>query len=295
MESGQQSGTFFDRLQNSYEDMSSSYRKIADYISENVDEVILSSAGRVAGQACVSESAVVRFAQFLGYSGFPDLKRELIQFYREQMTPSKKFQGYLQSIRNERHFYSQIALQEIEHLQHSINTIDDDSLDRAAELIIRSNHRYVYATAGSNDAMASYMSFRLNRFRLRSTAVLDTGIKIFERFTQFTTDDFIIHYSFYKPRSDHMTLMDFLKKRNIPNLLITDSLIPDMVENADIVLFARRGPFGVFHSLIIPMAITNALIVAVAQKLGDSAIDALEDLSAIRQVYSYDALTSTRQ
>ena len=119
-------------------------------------------------------------------------------------------------------------------------------------------------------------------------AIYDSGVRMFERFPQFTPNDFIIIYSFYKPRADHIAIMDFLKKRKIPNLLITDSLTPAIVENADIVLFARRGPFGVFHSHIIPMAITNALLVAVAQKLGNLALDALEDLDLIRQQYNND-------
>ncbi len=283
---------YFSRAASKYDTLSINQKKIADYITENVDEVILSSAAKIAGILNISEAAVVRFAQYLGYSGYPDLKRELIRFYRDQMTPNSKFEKYLETLENEKRFYAQIAEQEIDHLKDSIQSVDDESLNRAADHIIGKQHRFIFATAGSNEAIASYLSFRLNRFKLRSTPVLTSGIKLFERFGQLTPDDFVIHYSFYKPLNDHRILMDFLKKRSIPNLLITDSLIPSMVDHADIVLFARRGPFGVFHSLIIPMAITNALIVAVAQKLGVQAIEALEDLSSIRESYAFDGLTS---
>ena len=71
-------GDFFQRVQTRYDGLSASSRKIADYVTARFDEVIFSSAAELADALDTSEATVVRFAQSLGYTGFPDLKRELI-------------------------------------------------------------------------------------------------------------------------------------------------------------------------------------------------------------------------
>lgn len=285
------SGEYFDRLNEKFDALSATQQKIGQYISANFDEVIFSSAAELGDRLDTSEAAIVRFAQAVGYAGFPDLKRELVRYYREQLTPGRKFENYLETLVEHDQFYAKVVEQEIQYLKNSVSMIDGIAFTRAVDTIVAADHRFVYAT-GANEGLAAYLSFRLNRFRLRSTPDTTVGRNIFERFPQFTKHDAVITYSFYQANADHNVLMDFLKRRGIPNVLITDTPVPPMVRNADIVLFARRGPYSAFHSLVVPMAITNALILAVAQKLGHGAIESLDELSAIRRSYQYEAVTS---
>lgn len=285
---------FFQRVQEHYDSLSITNRRIADYTTAHFDEVIFLSAAELAAELDTSEAAVVRFAQSLGYSGYPDLKRVLVRHYRDQITPARKVERYLKTVTADYHFYSQVIESEIESLRESIATVDGEPFKKAVSAICNAEHRYVYAS-GVNAGLANYMSFRLNRFRLRTTAETDSGKYVFERFAQLQPTDVVINYSFYQPAPEHLALMDFVKRRGIPNVLITDTNVPPMVRNAELVLYGRRGPFGVFHSLIVPMAISNALILAVAERLGSQAIAALQELSDIRRDYSHagvEALSS---
>ena len=81
-------------------------------------------------------------------------------------------------------------------------------------------------------------------------------------------------------------MMEFLNREKIPNLLITDLQSNPILRTADLVLSAKRGPFGTFQSQIVPMAITNALIIGTAEKLGDNAYKSLDTLENLRSYYN---------
>jgi DNA-binding MurR/RpiR family transcriptional regulator len=284
-------GEFFVRVTELYDSLSKTNRRIADYVASRFDEVIFSSVASIAAELGTSEATIVRFAQTLGYSGFPDLKRELVTHYREQISPAKKLKNYLDTLSPGDRFYGEIVEQEIEYLKNSVKTVQGEAFHEAVTLICEAGHRYVYAT-GANTGLAQYMSFRLNRFRLHTSASSDTGKNIFENFPLFNKNDVVITYSFHQPTREHKVLMDFTSKNGVKTILITDTFVPPMVQNADLVLYARRGPFGLFHSLIVPMAISNALIMAVASRLGKDSIESLQDLSDIRRMYAYEGVGS---
>ncbi len=281
---------FFQRLRENYQSLSATYKRIGDYVSAKFDEVIFLSVAQLAEELDTSEAAVVRFAQALGYSGFPDLKKELVNYYRDSVTPAKKVESYLDAIGDQSHLYGAMIQQEIEYLQQSVATLDEETFDKAVERLCNAKHRYIYSIGRANEGLATYFSFRLNRFRLRSTPVSEAGKNLFDKFLLFGQEDLVVNYAFYQPTRDSNALMDYLNRNDIPNLLITDSNIPPMVQDADMVLYARRGPYGVFHSLLVPMAITNALVIAVAQKLGNEAIEALQELNRIRRSYFHEGV-----
>jgi DNA-binding MurR/RpiR family transcriptional regulator len=145
--------------------------------------------------------------------------------------------------------------------------------------------------SGSNESLATYLCFHLTRFRKKTVLIPDTGKNIFEKLILLTPKDFVVVYAFYKPTPDIINLLDFLHRKKIPNLLITDTRVPLMVRNAHLVLYAKRGPFGAFLSSLVPMAVTNALIIRVAEKLGEKAMEALRELSDIRTTYYHEEIS----
>lgn len=283
------SDDIFLKIQNNYKDLSATSKKLADFVTANYDEVIFLSASDLALQIKTSEAAIVRFAQAVGYTGFPEFKRELIRYYREQTTPARKVKYYLEDLPGSSNFYNNIVEKEINSLKESVKTVDEKELLKAIKIISEAKHRYIYAT-GVNSDLANYLTYRLNRFKLKSSAEIYYGKAVFEKMIHFTKDDVIINYGFYQPNREHKVLMHYLNQKGIPNILITDTRVPPMVQNADVVLYARRGPFGTFHSLMVPMAVTNAIIIGVAEKLGTSAISALQELSDLRRAYKYEPL-----
>lgn len=280
----------FSRIHEAYDRLPKKQKMIADYISTNVQEVIFYSISELASVLGTSEAAVVRFAQSLGYSGYPQLRKILIRYYKEHLSAASRIKSYLGEIKGQDFIYPSMVRKEIEYLSESVSSIDQQNFNSAVEQICRANTIYVFGS-GSNESLANYLCFRLNRFRKKTVLVRDTGKNIFEKLILLTPEDFVVVYAFYRPTADIVSLLDFVHSRQIPNLLITDTRVPPMVRNAQLVLCAKRGPFGVFLSAIVPMAVTNALIIRAAEKLGEKAMEALRELSDIRTSYYHEELS----
>jgi DNA-binding MurR/RpiR family transcriptional regulator len=280
----------FSQIHEAYDRLPKKQKKIADYISSNVQEVIFYSISELAAVLETSEAAVVRFAQNLGYSGYPQLRKILIQYYKEHLSAANRIKSYLGGIKGHDFIYPDMVRKEIEYLSESVSSIDKKSFNAAVRYLCRADTIYVFGS-GSNESLATYLCFRLNRFRKKTVLIPDTGKNIFEKLILLTPKDFVVVYAFYKPTPDILSLLDFIHKKQIPNLLITDTRVPPMVRNAELVLYAKRGPFGIFLSCLVPMAVTNALIIRVAEKLGDKAMEALRELSDIRITYYHEEVS----
>jgi DNA-binding MurR/RpiR family transcriptional regulator len=280
----------FAHIHKVYDGLPRKQKKIADFVSSNVQEVIFYSISELASVLDTSEAAVVRFAQSLGYSGYPELRKVLIRYYKEHLSAANRIKSYLGEIKGQDFIYPEMVRKEIEYLSESVSSIDKRDFNAAVRYLCRADTTYVFGS-GSNEPLATYLCFRLNRFRKKAVLIPDTGKNIFERLILLTPKDFVVVYAFYKPSADIIHLLDYVHTKQIPNLLVTDTRVPLMVRNAELVLCAKRGPFGAFHSAIVPMAVTNALIIRVAEKLGDKAMEALRELSDIRTTYYHEEVS----
>lgn len=278
-----------DNIHSSYEDLPKQLKKIADYLTFNLQDAIFYSISELAGKLEMSESAIVRFSKTLGYSGFPELKKELVIYYKNHIHPANKIKSYLDELPHDDFLYVSMIKKEIDYLSKSVSSIDKSVFDKAIDKICSGENIYIFGH-GSSEAPACFLNFRLNRFNIKTFRISDTGRNLLEKLIHITDRDFAIVYcffkSFYKSSYDNEYLMEFLNREKIPNLLITDLQSNPILRSADLVLSAKRGPFGTFQSQIVPMAITNALIIGTAEKLGDDAFKSLDRLENIRSYYN---------
>jgi len=267
-----------------YDSLSKLQKRIADYIVANLGEVVFTSVTNLSEILGVSDATIVRFAQELGYSGFPELKDELIKYYKIYLNPAVRIEKYIGDTGSEELTYKSITNREIKHLEESIKTVNEKAFKQAVDAICTTDNIYIFGT-GSNEPLSSHLAYRLARFSLNVSLISVSGRNLFEKLLKVRKDDLMIAFAFYKPSLDFQRLMSITKEKGVKAILITDSHIPNMIKNASIVLYGKRGPFGFFHSPIVPMAITNALIIRTANKLGDRAIESLKQLAELRKKY----------
>lgn len=280
-----------DRIRAGYEGLPKSHKKIADFIVTRFQDVIFFSISEFATALGTSEAGIFRFAQYFGFSGYPELKKELIRYYKGQLDPESKIRSALGEFRGSTSLYSDMIEQEISYLRLSEKAVDKDTFDRSIGLIVGSQTVHAYG-AGSNESLAHYFCYRINRFRIRTSKIVETGKELCERLIRIERNDFVVVYSFNKTSAEVSALLEQLKEKEVPSLLITNTRVPPVLKNSDLVIAAERGPFGTFQSPLVPMAITNALIVGVAERLGDRALDSLKDISRLRKRYFDDELSN---
>ncbi len=289
-ENEEQSPDILHKIQTHYDGLSKQLKKIADYVTYNVQDVIFYSISELATKLGMSESAIVRFSKAIGHAGFPELKKELIQYYKDHINPARKIESYLEDLPQDDFLYISMIEKEIDYLSRSAKSISPDVFNKAVDRICSAKNIYIFGH-GTSESLACFLNFRLNRFNLKTRQVNQTGRNLLEELIHINEDDFAIVYcffkSFYKSSYDNEYLMEFLKRENIPNLLITDLEANPILRSADLILSASRGPFGTFQSQIVPMAITNSLIIGTAEKLGNNAFQSLERLENIRSYYDH--------
>lgn len=276
----------YNKILQKYDDLPKQQKKIADYIIRHFDEVVFLSITKLATVLDVSEATIVRFAQNLGHKGFPELKNDLVKYYREYLTPGERMKRSIETIPDDPFNYAQMVEFEVQLLKSSVNTIDRESLKEAVDAILLAKTIYVFGNSG-NECLANHLGFRLSRFKLKVIQQSVSGKNLFEKLFVIDKNDLIIDYHFYKSTIDFRRLMDVCEEKHIPVLLITDSILPPLVKKAKIILHAERGPVGTFHSQVVPVAINNAIINGVASRLGKKAIQALSELSEMRKKHYY--------
>ncbi|MCK5673441.1 MAG: MurR/RpiR family transcriptional regulator [Spirochaetales bacterium] len=282
----------YNRILEKYDYLPKQQKKIADYIISRYDEVVFFSITKLAKTLQVSEATVVRFAQNLGHKGFPELKEDLVNYYREYLTPGERMKRSIEELPEDPMQYKGHVSREIQLLQDSMQALDNDSFINAVNQIVNAKRIYIFGNGG-NECLANHLTFRLSRFKLNAIQQSVSGKNLFEKLLQIESTDMIVAFHFYKPTVDFRRLMEVCTEKKIPVLLITDSLIPPMIRDADIILLAPRGSAGTFHSQVVPMAINNALINGVASKMGDKAVNALQELSEMRRKHYFNSFSSS--
>jgi DNA-binding MurR/RpiR family transcriptional regulator len=282
----------YNRILEKYDDLPKQQKKIADYIISRYDEVVFFSITKLASTLQVSEATVVRFAQNLGHKGFPELKEDLVKYYREYLTPGERMKRSIEELPDDPLQYRGHVTREIQLLQDSMQALDNDNFIKAVDQIVNANRIYIFGNGG-NECLANHLTFRLSRFKLNAIQQSVSGKNLFEKLLQIQSTDMIVAFHFYKPTIDFRRLMEVCSEKKIPVLLITDSLSPPMIRDADIILLAPRGSAGTFHSQVVPMAINNALINGVASRMGDRAVNALQELSELRRKHYFNSFSSS--
>lgn len=270
-----------------YDSFPKQQKKIADFILSNVSEVIHYPLSRIADEIQVSNASIVRFAKNLGYKGFPDFREDLFSNYKAIFSPGNRVRTLIDEFNDEEISYKSITEQEIQYLMKSVNTVDDNDFYGSVNLICNAERVHVLA-GGSNKMLGQHLSFRLNRFGIDVKHHSEGGMRLLEGFLTLKSTHVAIAYDFIRTSDELKLFIKVMKQNKIPVILVTDILTPFIVKDCDHVLFAERGPHRAIHSPLVPMAITNSLLLGVAKKLEKKAFDHLDCLDKLRHEYFFE-------
>lgn len=279
-------------MDSQYPKMSKGHKAIANYIKENYDEAVFMTAAKIGEELGISESTVVRFATKIGYKGFPEFQAALADWVKNQLNSvSKVGAKYGRSSQSE--ILISVLTGDIERIQDTMGQIDPESFERAADEILSAKNVYVIGLR-SCEPLAGFLAFYLNMVRgnvflLNTTSVSET----FEQMIRVNENDCVIGISF--PRYSMRTLkaMEFARDRNARVISITDNEYSPMRMYSSCTLFARSDMVSIVDSLVAPLSVINALVVALCLKAPEAVKDNLELLEETwsnYQVYLNDEI-----
>ena len=280
------------RIEEKYAKMSKGQRRLADYVCDNYDKAVFLTAAKLGETVGVSESTVVRFAIQLGYKGYPGFQKALEELVRNKLNSIQRMEVTYGRI-SQSEILETVLQSDIEKIKQTLTVIDHKAFDLAINTILDAKKIYVIGIR-SCAPLASFLAFYLNLI-CEDVIVVNTNSssEVFEQLIRIGSDDVIIGISF--PRYSMRTLkaLEFASNRKAKVITLTDSIHSPMNLYSSCNLIARSDMASIVDSLVAPLSVINALVVALCMKKQGEVIDTLETLEKIwgeYQVYSGDEL-----
>ena len=280
------------KIDKNYEQMSKGQKLLADYILKNYDKAVFLTAAKLGKVVGVSESTVVRFATQLVYQGYPGFQKALEELVRNKLNSIQRMEVTYGRI-SQSEILASVLQSDIEKIKLTLANMDQNAFELAVETILNAKRIYVVGIR-SCAPLANFLSFYLNLIFDNVTSVhTNSSSEIFEQLIRIGAEDVIIGISF--PRYSMRTLkaLEFASNRKAKVITLTDSVHSPMTLYSSCNLIARSDMASIVDSLVAPLSVVNALVVALCMKKQKDVIATLETLEQIwdeYQVYSSDEL-----
>ena len=262
----------------SYKNMSKGQKQIAQYILENYDKAAFITASKMGSLVGVSESTVVRFAYALGYDGYPALQRSLQELIRNKLTSVQRIQ--LTEDIQESDVLKTVLKADMHNIRATIENVDEQAFNRVVTGLLSAKRVYVLGQRGSTP-LAEFFGYYLN-FVLDDVCVVTAGIgDIFEQLIRIEEGDVCVGISFPRYSTRTVEGMKFAKGKGARVFALTDSRLSPLAECAEEVLVARSDMASFADSLVAPLSLINAIIVALSIRKKDEVSQRFAQLEAI--------------
>lgn len=280
------------RIEEKYAKMSKGQRRLADYVCQNYDKAVFLTAAKLGETVGVSESTVVRFAIQLGYKGYPGFQKALEELVRNKLNSIQRMEVTYGRI-SQSEILETVLHSDIEKIKQTLSVIDHKAFNLAIDTILGAERIYVIGIR-SCAPLASFLGFYLNLICENVTTVAtNSSSEIFEQLIRINENDVIIGISFPRYSMRALKALEFAGNRKAKVITLTDSIHSPMNLYSSCSLIARSDMASIVDSLVAPLSVINALVVALCMKKQKEVVSTLETLEQLwgeYQVYSGDEL-----
>ena len=257
---------------------------IANFILNSYDTAAFMTASRLGKTVNVSESTVVRFAAELGYDGYPAMQKALQEMIRNKLTAVQRIEVSNDRIGNH-DILSMVLQSDIEKIRMTLEEADREAFGRTVDTILDAKRIYILGVR-SAAAIASFLGFYFNLIFENVTLVnTASASEIFEQLLRVKKGDVVIGVSFPRYSKRTVKAMEFAHDRGASVVAITDSVTSPLAAIADHALLAKSDMASFVDSLVAPLSMVNALIVAVSRRKNSDLAQIFGELERIWDEY----------
>ena len=259
-------------------------KRIANYILESYDKAAFMTASKLGKRVNVSESTVVRFAAELGYDGYPSMQRSLQKMIRNRLTSVQRIE-----VANDRmgdqDVLDMVLHSDIDKIRLTLEEIDRESFDKAADAIVAARRIYIVGLR-SSASIATFLGFYFNLIFDNVVMIsANTVSEVLESLLRVGEGDVVIGISFPRYSSRAVQAMSFAPDRGATTIAITGSGVSPLASIARNTLEGRSDMASFVDSLVAPLSLVNALLVAVSRKKNEDLSKTFETLEKIWEEY----------
>jgi DNA-binding MurR/RpiR family transcriptional regulator len=266
-------------IQENFPRLSKGQKLIAEFIMNNYDKAAFMTASKLGDKVGISESTVVRFANALGYDGYPKLQKELQELIKTKLTTVQRLE-MSQDYTSEGTVLKKVLKADMDNIRATLEEMDTEIFQKVVNSIFNAKRIYIMGLRSST-TLAEYLGFYLN-FILDNVNVVPSGISdVFEQMLRVGKDDLVIGISFPRYSLNTLKVLNFAKEQGAKVVGITDSHISPIATIADYTLIAHSNMASFVDSLVAPLSLINALTVAVGMREKDKITNTFNKLENI--------------
>jgi DNA-binding MurR/RpiR family transcriptional regulator len=274
-----------EKIQTNFPALSANGKKIAEHIVADGTTVSFASLRQLAQMVGVSESAIVRFAQDLGYRGYPELRRQLQQEVKERLSSAARMRETLLKVRGREGLVRDLFQKDIELIGETLTDLSYEEFAKAIDLIWNAKRVFIVGLR-SPFSLAYFLYFRLVRLQIDARLITVTGSSsLFEQLALLRKRDLLIVLGFADIPKEANIAIDHALKVRAKVLGITYPPTSEIGQRAHVVLLAKRGTHSMVQSLTAPFCLLNALAIGVATAKKSKSLQALSQLDRMTAVY----------
>ena len=281
-------------IQSRMDSFSKGQKLIGRYILENYEKAAFMTAAKLGQTVKISESTVVRFAAELGYDGYPAMQKAMQEMIRGKLTTVQRIEVSYDRLGTQ-DVLEKVVRSDMEKLRLSLAELSREDFAATVEAIVRARRIYILGVR-SSAALSDFLSFY---FKLIFDNVwqVQTSLasEMFEQMLRVGQEDVVIGISFPRYSTRCVRAMEFARDQGATVVAVTDSELSPLYDTANYRLLAKSDMASFVDSLVAPLSVLNALIVAVGRKKSAEVTATFERLERIwdeYQVYEkveYDA------
>ena len=271
-------------IESSMSGFSKGQKRIAGYILENYDKAAFMTASKLGKLVGVSESTVVRFASELGYDGYPSMQRALQEMIRSRLTSTQRIQA-AGDLFDRQDLLGAVLQSDIDKLREIVAEADRTEFDNVVERIMGARHIYILGVRSSS-FVAGYLNFYMHLLCENVTLVQSNAAgEIFEQLFRIGPEDVMLAISFPRYSKVTMNTVKFAQDRGASIIAITDNELSPVDQMSDAALLAPCEMISFVDSMVAPLSLINALLVALAHRMGTDVATTFAELEDIWNEY----------
>ena len=272
------------RIESLMPGFSKGQKLIASYIEQHYDKAAFMTASKLGATVGVSESTVVRFATEVGYEGYPQLQKAMQEMIRSKLTSVQRIEVTSARI-GDADILDSVLNQDIDKIRRTLEETSHEDFYKAVDSIVGARKIYIIA-ARSSAALGSFLGYYFHLI-FEEVQIVNTAsaAEVYEQMLRVGEGDAVIGISFPRYSKRAVKALEFAADRGARVIALTDSMISPLVQPADYVLLARSDMASIVDSLVAPLSLINALVVATALKKKEEVSDIFQRLEEIWDQY----------
>ena len=252
-------------LQEKEPTFSKGQKRIARYITDSYDKAAFMTANRLGKTVGVSESTVVRFAVDLGFDGYPSMQKAMREMVLNRLTSVQRIEVANNRL-GDQDVVSMVLHSDMEKLRQTSETISREEFSATVNAILKAKRVYILgvrSVAPLANFLGHYLNYMFNNVHVISG--FSAG-EMFEKIVGVNSEDVIIAFSFPRYSASTTKGARYCRSAGATVIGITDSKDSPLGLCSDHVLVAKSDMVSLVDSLVAPLSLVNALIVAIAAK-----------------------------